>query len=303
MLGVRPLLAGALAIVALAAGGCAPPPAKPLAASEHGPTLWRVEDANTRIWLLGTVHLLPPDLEWRRPVIAQALAEADVIYLETPVDAAGAAALAKAAAERRRLPPGARLDDLLAPQERGRLARLVARLRLDAESVQGLQPWAAALQLSLAHAMVRGQDPAAGVDQAVTEAARARGTPVRYFETAAQQVALLADLPRAAQVRFLAATLRQLEEEPNAKAELDRLWLEGAQGALAARLEADFAAAGPEVRQVLLTGRNARWAADIAEILRQEEGEVLVAVGAAHFVGEDSLLRLLEAQGLDVEVQ
>ncbi len=49
--------------------------------------------------------------------------------------------------------------------------------------------------------------------------------------------------------------------------------------------------------EALLTRRNAAWAAEINRILVAETGVFLMAVGAAHLAGEDSVQRQLEAPG------
>ena len=58
--------------------------------------------------------------------------------------------------------------------------------------------------------------------------------------------------------------------------------------------------AAPQVYDALILRRNEAWAAEIAELMNGE-GKALVAVGAGHLVGADSVPALLSAQGLDVE--
>ncbi|HVY87658.1 MAG TPA: TraB/GumN family protein, partial [Hyphomonadaceae bacterium] len=80
----------ALALVAFAAacgdkpsaGDPAPAPA-PAQAAAKGPGLWRIGDADTTIYLFGTVHVLPPDLNWRTTAVDKALGNAKAVYFET----------------------------------------------------------------------------------------------------------------------------------------------------------------------------------------------------------------------------
>ena len=48
------------------------------------PALWRVADADTTIWLLGTIHALPPGVAWETPKVTAAITQADTLVQEIP---------------------------------------------------------------------------------------------------------------------------------------------------------------------------------------------------------------------------
>lgn len=276
---------------------CAQP--APAAKRGPGPALWRIEDHDTRIWLFGTVHILAQDVEWQRPQIDAALKASKIVYLETPVDAAGAGAIAREVARLGALPAGVTLNSLLTPAQRKQLAQTASAVGLDSGSLQRIRPWLVALQISLAGAAAQGQQPEAGVEQALLAHASAHGQELRYFETALEQVRIFADLPQDAELRFLAVTLEQAKEGKDLLAALDKLWLEGDVERLGKMLDADFDSAGPLVRAALIDARNARWAVAISKML-DEPGEIFVAVGAGHLTGRDNVIALLESEGLVV---
>lgn len=274
----------------------------PLVAAKRapGPALWLMEDADTRVWLFGTVHILAEGVDWHRPQIDAALSASRVIYLETPVDEEGKGAITKEVARLGVMPAGKTLDSLLAPAQQRALAEAARAVDLDPAALQKLRPWLAALQISLAAAMAEGQIPGAGVEQSLLAHAKAHGQELRYFETAADQVRIFADLPQEAELRFLLVTLDQAKEGKGLLETMDRLWLKGDVEGLGAVLDRDFDSAGPEVRAALIDARNARWATTIAAMLDQP-GEVFVAVGAGHLTGRANVITLLEAQGQNVQ--
>jgi len=49
----------------------------------------------------------------------------------------------------------------------------------------------------------------------------------------------------------------------------------------------------------MMTDRNERWIPQIIALL-DEPGTVLVAVGAGHLAGEDSVIKMLRAEGFEV---
>ena len=76
-------------------------------------------------------------------------------------------------------------------------------------------------------------------------------------------------------------------------------WARGDPDALA-RLMNDDLKASPEVAQVLLYRRNARWA-DWIKARMARPGTVFVAVGAGHLSGKGSVIDDLAAKGVRVE--
>ena len=71
----------ALILLALSAA-CAPPPA------QAQPAVWIVRDHDSEMLLFGSIHLLPPGLDWRPAALDAALAKADDLWFELPVDPA-----------------------------------------------------------------------------------------------------------------------------------------------------------------------------------------------------------------------
>ena len=76
-------------------------------------------------------------------------------------------------------------------------------------------------------------------------------------------------------------------------------WRDGDEAGLERSLEDDFEGY-PELADVLIYRRNARWAEQVSGMLEGDE-DVLVVVGAMHLVGERGLPALLAARGLRVE--
>ncbi|MBY0565581.1 MAG: TraB/GumN family protein [Hyphomonadaceae bacterium] len=290
---MRAVLAALLAGFALA--GCAPAPA-----AQDEPALWRIADADSEIWLFGSVHLLPPDLDWRGPRLDAAFAGADEFVTETDTSAAAVEAFAAFSARYGALPAGETLAAKLDAGEAEALVRHARNLGLPIAAIDRQRPWLTALQLSLAYAMRAGHRPEAGVEAVLIREARTRGMRLSFLESPEQQVRVLADLSEAEQLRFLRATLHDLERGSAAMAVLDRAWAEGDVAALEAALDAEWADAGPAIRDAILIERNRDWAGQIERRLAGS-GRIFIAVGAAHLVGEDSVIDLLRERGVAVD--
>jgi uncharacterized protein YbaP (TraB family) len=260
------------------------------------PALWVVKDADTTIYLFGTVHLLPDDTDWHFPALDKALSDSQALYVEiTDDDQANMTALVM----RYGLDMAQPLSSLLSPFERGRLERAarLAKVPGGVGALNLMRPWLAALTLTVAPLTQAGLDPAAGVDRQLRATMEKAGKPVRALETAEEQIRFLADMPQAMQLALLRSTLRDTDRAGVQLKALIDAWKDGDDEAIA-RLENELMQREePALYQRLLVERNQAWARRIAGMLEQP-GTVFIAVGAAHLAGADSVQAHLARDGI-----
>jgi hypothetical protein len=65
-------------------------------------------------------------------------------------------------------------------------------------------------------------------------------------------------------------------------------------------LDAEWREGGPVLHEAVVLRRNRAWADEIARRL-DGSGRIFIAVGAAHLVGQGSVVALLRARGIPVE--
>lgn len=289
-----PVLAQAVPPVAEAAPAIrAIPPAE-----GRGPALWVIRDADSTLYLFGTVHLLRPTTGWGTDRIDAAFAGADRLVLEisNPDDQAAVVPLVM----QHGMSPATPLSSLLNAEEIAALDAAAQTIGLSAAQMDPFRPWFAALTLSVAPLQKAGYDPASGVELLLKARAEAAGKPVTGFETIDEQIRILAGFPEEAQLDFLRSTLEEFE---NATVELDRLveaWAAGDVEAIEA-IGLEPMRESEEIYQALLVRRNTNWADQIQTML-EGSGTAFIAVGSAHLVGDDSVRAILERRGVDVDV-
>ena len=79
------------------------------------PPVWVVKDKDSEIVLFGSIHVLPPGMDWAPPVLDQALKAADDIWFELPIDTQSEAETGQLATQAGLLPPDGSLFRLLSP--------------------------------------------------------------------------------------------------------------------------------------------------------------------------------------------
>ena len=262
------------------------------------PALWKVADEDTTIYLFGTVHLLPAGLEWRTPRLEQAIAASDMLVMEIiqPDDPMALAGVMAKLAVSPNLPP---LVERVPEDKRAALEAAVAKSGMPAAVLDRLETWAAALALVQASFQKLGLDPKDGAEKTLEASYKQAGKPLDALETAEYQLGLFDTLPEEAQRLLLVSAI---EDSGKAEAEFKAMveaWAKGDVDAIARTFD-DETTLSPELRAALMTKRNAAWTEWLDQRM-DKPGTVMVAVGAGHLAGQDSVQKMLEARGLKAE--
>lgn len=264
------------------------------------PAIWKIADADTTVYLFGTVHVLPPTLTWHSPAVDKALEEAKAVYFETNTE--GDPMVFREIVERLGLyDPSQRLSDRLSLEELERLKGALAKLDLPLIALESMRPWYAGIVISEAVVRRAGYDVTSGVESVLRPAAEAGGKEIRFLETIEQQMASFATLPEPVQIRFLTGGLAQIDTAREELGNLVNAWKTGDVDRLTKLLIDDDLGVIPELYDALLKHRNANWTPEIDTLMKSETGTFLVAVGAAHLIGKDSVIAMLEPLGYRAE--
>lgn len=264
------------------------------------PAIWKIADADTTVYLFGTVHVLPPTLTWHSPAVDKALAEAKAVYFETNTE--GDPMVFREIVERLGMyEPSQRLSDRLTLDDLERLKAALAKLDLPLIALESMRPWYAAIVISEAVVRRAGYDVTSGVESVLRPAAEAEGKEIRFLETIEEQMASFATLPEPVQVRFLTGGIAQIDTASEELGDLVNAWKTGNVDGLTKLLIDDDLAVIPELYDALLKHRNANWTPEIDTLMKSETGTFLVAVGAAHLIGKDSVIAMLEPLGYRAE--
>ena len=267
-------------------------------AQGQGPALWVIRDADSTIYLFGTVHVLRPTTAWGTARVDAAFDSADEIYLEisNPDDQAALIPII----QQHGLDPANPLSSRLTAEEFAKFDEAAKTIGASGAQLDVFRPWLAALQLSMAPLAKAGYDPQSGVELILKARAEAAGKPVKGFETLDQQIRILADMPEDVQLAFLRSTLEDYEDAASMLDGMVASWSTGDVAGLERVMVDEMQTETPQVYEALLVRRNQDWANQIQTLLAGS-GTVFIAVGAAHLAGDDSVQELLEDRGVAAE--
>lgn len=273
-------------------------PATPAPIQGEGPALWVIKDADSTLYLFGSVHVLRPTTGWASPRVEAAFDSASDIWFEisNPDDQAAVMPLI----QQHGLSPETPLSSRLTPEENAELEAAAQAMGASAAQLQPMKPWLAALSLSVAPLVKAGYDPKSGVELVLKARAEAAGKPIHAFETIDKQIGILANLPDDVQMAFLRETLKDYENAVTLLDTMVEAWAKGDVATLDRVMVEEMKAASPALYQALLVDRNTDWANQIQTLL-EGSGTAFIAVGAGHLTGEESVQAILQQRGVTVE--
>ncbi|MDB5423540.1 MAG: hypothetical protein JWQ29_956 [Phenylobacterium sp.] len=262
------------------------------------PPVWVVRDADSELVLFGSVHILPPGLDWQPKALVRALADADDLWFELPVDPATEAETGRLAAQFGVLPADQSLFKLLSAKDAERLARVAAMYEVSPAVLDRLQPWLAEIALAGGAYRRAGADSASGVEKTISAAARPQAER-HALETPAEQIAILSQAPRNEQIASLRQTMEEMETKPDQFGTLVKAWVDGDMAGLDREAIAEMRKAAPTLFKTLVTDRNIRWTRILDQRLKGH-GRSVVVVGVGHLIGPGGVPARLRALGYSV---
>lgn len=276
-----------------------PKPALAVLQAQATPSLWHIKGEQGEVYLLGSVHVLPPDLNWRTPAIDRAISRSDILVFEVPQDQASIAELDTLIQEKGYLPGGQSLRAQLHPAARTDYDTAVKASGLAPALVDRQRPWLAGLQLMFAQIAKLKFSVSSGVDSVLMADADRNHKEMRYLETIAEQFALLAPDDQTLELQEFESGLKDLRDVAAGIEPMVKAWSTGDQAKLDRLINGDLDEF-PEARKMLLDDRNRRWTPKIEAMLK-EKHVFFITVGAGHLTGPVGLPALLRKAGYKVD--
>ncbi|HUO90664.1 MAG TPA: TraB/GumN family protein [Rhizomicrobium sp.] len=270
----------------------------PARAQNASPAFWTIHGPKGTVYLVSSLHLLPPQIDWHRPEIDRAMQSADSFVFEVPTGESERGAETQFILENGLLPAGEKLSMRLTPDGRRDFHRALELAGVEQRNIDQKRPWLAEVVLTVQSMYRRNYSALHTPEGEAHDFAARNGKEVRYFDTTEQQMEFLAGADRSNSTEQFSAVLADFPNQPEREDRFVEAWAAGD-----VTMSASLVAAGlrdlPD-EQRLLNERNRDWASQIEGMLG-EKHTFFVAVGIAHLVGPGGVPALLRAHGVTVE--
>ena len=270
-------------------------PALGVAADEAHHTFWEVKGKHNTVYLLGSVHMLKPADSTLPPETLQAYAASKGLVMELDLNSLSPDQLLGESTALATLPDGETLAHVLGPQLYAQLQAVAKTNGFDADFLEHMQPWFAALMVEQMELAKSGFEPGAGVDEQFAQLAQTDHKPIIALETLDEQLGIFAHLSLDQQRQYLRSTLEQSSTDASDTQDIVRAWQHGDTATLEQLLR-EGSSDSPELYRMLTIDRNRKWLPKLEELLRADDN-YLVVVGAMHLIGHGGIVELLRKQG------
>ena len=281
---------------------------------EPSPAIWLLEDEDTKIYMFGTIHVLPKNFRWRSKAFDAVVDGVDELVVETSdadsdveMEQWAIQMFADAAAR-------PKTSTRLSPEAAEKWLSMARSSGIPEEEFDRLPPLLAMIAAGLQLMQAMGSEHEYGVESVLEADFAAAGKPVGSIESglgvlkallAIDDELLLADLETdllawdGLDVSTLGTAITEGQTNPTDEAfSEEHLWAQGITDELGdlGFTDSPFDQA---LEKVLLEDRNRAWTVWLEQRLDQP-GSLLLAVGAAHLAGDLSVQNMLAERGFTV---
>ena len=299
MLKTAAAIAASALLMSCGVGGTVEDRVSAAQARNDGPPIWVVSDFDSTLYLYGTVHLLPDDLDWQKQDMRDAFDAAGTVFFEMDT---GNDALIQASVLTQDLgqyTSGQRLSDKLDAYQLKLLEAAANNGDLTLPALDSMKPWLASEFLTVAAATNAGLSPDLAADTALKSRAARLRKNVIYLDTVEGQIRASADQPDFVQMMILTDTLERFNSIGDDMVRIADYWAVGQVAPLEQKTVKVIAQSSPEMYLRLIKERNISWSKQFTRFL-EDSGTGFAAVGVAHLLGDDSVQAMLREQGYDV---
>ncbi len=260
--------------------------------------IWKISDADSTVFLAGSVHLLREQDMPVPPTFDRVYDEAEELVFE--IDMAVMSNPAMGAQIRRLglLPEGQHLSEKLSPATMDRLRDYLVLSKMGRSDFDRFTPGMVYMMMGSLEATRHGARPELGLETQYYLKCVEDGKPSRGLETVEYQMSRFSSFGDEVLEKLINEALDEVDEGAEALNSLISAWRSGRVAELN-ELIVEQTDSDPKIREVLLTERNRNWIPEIEKHLASDR-DVMFLVGAAHLVGEDSVVDLLEEKGYEV---
>lgn len=260
--------------------------------------MWRVASDSGVVYLLGSVHALPPDVYPLDSIILRSFDSCSRLALELDLGPSGIQSMQATLMMRGMYTGKKGLADNISPETYALLNSTLKEQGMDARLFARFKPWVVGMLVMSFSLKKAGMEAENGIDLYFSRLATQRNCEIVGLETIDDQIAVFDSMSPALQEEFLREQLLGDTAAVEALKGIVTAWRTADIQSLEALLKTT--SESPEMYDRMVVRRNRNWMKRIETYLAESK-RTMIVVGALHLLGSDGLVELLRGRGYRVE--
>ena len=269
-----------------------------------GSFLWEVENGKNKVYLLGSLHIMPEEVYPLDDRIEEAFEEADILVVEVDATTLDQEKVQAFIIENACYAEANNLQKELPEDLYKSVSEKFAELCVTMDQIDIYKPWFVSLTLGLSGLSKLDIKPGLGIDLHFLNKAQEKEMKILELETATSQLEMLASFPEDIQNDYLQYTLDDYENSKELFMNMLATWKAGDTDEMNAITKVKMLELEDKLPGItgyyhrMFTERDEKILDKLELLLNDEEEKVyFIIVGAIHLIGDDGLLKLLQEKG------
>ncbi len=267
--------------------------------------LYEVKGTHNKVYILGSIHLMPESAYPLDKAIDEAFDASDVLVVELDASQIDQAEMQQFIGANAFLPEGTLLSNMIKPKEFRSLTEKFETMGIPQATMNKFRPWFATLSLSMGILQKLGLKAEVGVDMVYLAKAHLKNMQIIELETMMSQLKMLSSLPDSVQVDYLNYSLEDYDEIESVFCELLKAWKTGDAKKLDELSKGKMKELSKDLPGImayydkLFTERDGEMTDKIIKFANNKEKHTyFVIVGSFHLVGDDGIIKRLNDKGI-----
>ena len=266
--------------------------------------LWEVENGQNKVYLIGSIHLMPEDVYPLNDEVEKAFKEADILVVEVDATKVDQKKVQAFMIEKACYKEGKNLQTELPEELYKSVSKKFTELGVPMDQIDIYKPWFVSLNLGLLGLQKLNIRAGLGIDVHFLNKANEKEMEILELETASSQLEMLASFQGEAQIDYLQYTVDNYDQSNTIFEDILEAWKTGDTEKMNTVTKVKMLELGKELPGIIdfyhkmFTERDEKILVKIEKLLNNDEDHVyFIIIGALHLVGEDGLLKRLNDKG------
>ncbi|WP_162341408.1 TraB/GumN family protein [Paenibacillus paridis] len=264
--------------------------------------LWKTENAGNTVYLLGSIHIANKAMYPLRPEIQKAYDASNFLVVEADITKMDDEAVQQQVLDISVYKDNTTLKDHISAEAYKKLGEILQENGLETHALDTFKAWNVSTALDYLTSAKSGFDAGIGIDAHFLQQANVSQLPILELESIEYQLNMFNNFSDKLQEEMLNSSIEQYYAESSSIDALSEMWATGNEEQLLELTQSTMT--NDEFYKALLSDRNVPMVDKITGYLNGGEKKTyFVVVGAAHMIGQDGIVPLLEKKGFKVERQ